>query len=1211
MQWNIRSFRNNKNFIRRAIDDLSPTVICMQETRCKVDQDIRLPGFSCAARSDREESTGGGTAILIANDIPVTNLNIDSELETSMAQALINNQKLSIVNIYIPPSTNNNCIAGEMDKIIAGLCPPFILCMDSNGHHTSWGSEANDRRGEIIDEWVTDNDVVLLNDGSPTYETNNGNYTHIDLTITSPDIAAQLNWEVACENYNSDHYPVCIRTNIEIDGKQKLPRYIFERADWGKYNNLVKLPTVFETPSQVYEAVVTNIIKAADIAIPKTSPNLRTNLSKFFWNKDCAIAKREKSKAMKAYKKNRGNLNLWIKYKAARAKFRYTMKLAKKNSWNDFVKSISTNTPSTVVWKRVKLLNNNRSYKAIVLKEGDTLISEKTEVAEKFAENFTSRGGLNVPDRQISPVQFNRGNSEWYNKPFEIGELKRALNNTKTTSPGPDGISYDLITKLNPEKQCQLLEIFNYFWHSNIPDQWKQSITIPIYKHGKHPSSPDSYRPISLTNCLCKVFERMAALRLRKFLETNQLIDPNQCGFRPGFSTYDPICKLEKDIRTAFIERKSTLAVFIDIAQAYDTVWHEGLLQKIKALGLEGNLPLFIQNFISNRSTMTRIDTVLSSPHFSDRGVPQGSVISPLLFLIMINDITKQLGPTIQHSLFADDCAIWVTSKDHLENHNNMQAALKTITDWTQKWQLSISTAKTKAVYFSYGTKNPPPLKLLNDEIEYVTKMRYLGVLFDRRLTWKHHIEHVKEKCNGDIRLLRVISHQGWGADAETMRNLYRTLTLPKITYASFIYSTASKTNLTKLDRIQYAASRIILGALKCTITEKLEIACDLMPLEIKRKEEMMLYTNRVLGNFNHPLRRQILEYPPNLHGYQSRPLPVIGRTMKELYHMELCPNTVSSMDYSLKLTTRNLKINDSLSKQKKDQLNDFIWRILFKNLEKEYDHCEKIFTDGSKQGEGAGAAVWSTKFNIMARLPPECSILTCELFAIYSAVLFIRGSGKETAIFTDSMSSIQSLKLHYNSKHPLIHKIAEEIENNEKTIHLIWVPSHVGIPGNCHADELAKKTLSLGTITKINLPNPDVKRIIKQYYKEQWRTKWTASSSHYGIKGFSPGKLPSYFKLPRRKQIKMSRIILQTTMLTHKHYFTRDPRPICDQCSSHNNLDHIVTECPKYEQFRNDIRSYCLDKNIVCNIGNLANCERPPNLLLNFFEQAQLLDQI
>merc|ERR1712074_405783 len=117
--------------------------------------------------------------------------------------------------------------------------------MDSNGHHTSWGSEANDRRGEIIDEWVTDNDVVLLNDGSPTYETNNGNYTHIDLTITSPDIAAQLNWEVACENYNSDHYPVCIRTNIEIDGKQKLPRYIFERADWGKYNNLVKLPTVF------------------------------------------------------------------------------------------------------------------------------------------------------------------------------------------------------------------------------------------------------------------------------------------------------------------------------------------------------------------------------------------------------------------------------------------------------------------------------------------------------------------------------------------------------------------------------------------------------------------------------------------------------------------------------------------------------------------------------------------------------------------------------------------------------------------------------------------------------------------------------------------------------------------------------------------------------------------------------------------------------
>ena len=114
-----------------------------------------------------------------------------------------------------------------------------------------------------------------------------------------------------------------------------------------------------------------------------------------------------------------------------------------------------------------------------------------------------------------------------------------------------------------------------------------------------------------------------------------------------------------------------------------------------------------------------------------------------------------------------------------------------------------------------------------------------------------------------------------------------------------------------------------------------------------------------------------------------------------------------------------------------------------------------------------------------------------------------------------------------------------------------------------------------------------------------------------HSIKSFSPGKLPSYFKIPRRNQIKLTRIILQTTMLTHKHYFTRDPRPICDRCDTHNNLDHILTECPKYELHRKDIRTYCSNNQMALNIANIANCKSPPSLILNFFEKADLLNQI
>ena len=242
--------------------------------------------------------------------------------------------------------------------------------------------------------------------------------------------------------------------------------------------------------------------------------------------------------------------------------------------------------------------------------------------------------------------------SEWYNQTFSLIELERALSSCNSKSPGPDQIPYELIKQFSTHHKQELLKIYNHFWKNNsLPEQWKQSTTIPIYKAGKPRHEASSYRPIALTNCLAKIFERLVTIRLKKFLETNNIIINEQNGFRAGYSTIDSLCQLENDIRTSFIKGESTLAVFLDITQAFDSVRHDILIRKIIEMGIKGRLLKFIIYFLTGRQTTVRVMSAISGKYNTTCGVPQGCVIVPILFLIMINDIFKDAELNIKFSI--------------------------------------------------------------------------------------------------------------------------------------------------------------------------------------------------------------------------------------------------------------------------------------------------------------------------------------------------------------------------------------------------------------------------------------------------------------------------------------------------------------------------------------------------------------------------------
>ncbi|GFT56822.1 probable RNA-directed DNA polymerase from transposon X-element [Trichonephila clavipes] len=236
-------------------------------------------------------------------------------------------------------------------------------------------------------------------------------------------------------------------------------------------------------------------------------------------------------------------------------------------------------------------------------------------------------------------------------------ELKRALSSAHNTSPGPDGISYELLRHLNEDSLVSLLYLFNRIWREQVyPTQWQEAIVIPILRPGKDPKNPLSYRPIALTSCLCKTLERMVNARFVYELEKNKCIPLFQSGFRKGRSTLDNIIQLESKIRNAFVRRNHLVSIFFDIEKAYDRTWRYGILRTLFNFGLRGNLPIFIQKFLNVR--------------------------------------------TFKASFYVDDLQISCEGSDMRMIERQLQTAVNNILKWCDTNGHSISASKSCCVHF-------------------------------------------------------------------------------------------------------------------------------------------------------------------------------------------------------------------------------------------------------------------------------------------------------------------------------------------------------------------------------------------------------------------------------------------------------------------------------------------------------------------------------
>ena len=412
-------------------------------------------------------------------------------------------------------------------------------------------------------------------------------------------------------------------------------------------------------------------------------------------------------------------------------------------------------------------------------------------------------------------------------KLFKINELNIAikkLNNSKTLDS--NGISNYIIKKLPSNAKEYLLVLYNKcLSEKKIPNNWKLATVCMLKKKLNNAQDIDNYRPISKTDNLAKLFEKLIADRLQRFLKNNNIIISCQSGFRQNRQTRDNIFHLTQKTLESFNRKKKVCTIFFDIAAAFDKVWHNGLIQKLINIRLPHYLLEWFIEFLTERKFRVRVNDSYTIEHNITTGVPQGAVLSPTLFSIFINDIPTNFKKNKTYSmLFADDLVFYyIYKKGEKTASKNINSHLNNLFSWTKKWRLKLATNKCSYLVFSNGNQNESEklnLKINNVKLRADNNPTFLGIRFDNHLTFKNQINYLKETCVQRLNIIKILSHKSWCLTKDTLVQVYNVLIRSVLEYSAILAPAISNTNLNTLQVIQNNALRIILKKPILTRTE-------------------------------------------------------------------------------------------------------------------------------------------------------------------------------------------------------------------------------------------------------------------------------------------------------------------------------------------------------------------------------------------------------
>ena len=513
---------------------------------------------------------------------------------------------------------------------------------------------------------------------------------------------------------------------------------------------------------------------------------------------------------------------------------------------------------SKKVWQGINEIIYNKFSKineAIFLDDNGNIITDQKTVANRFNKFYTTIADklvtkLGKPATKFQDYLKNPNEHSIFLNETEPGEVATLMSKLDTSKSGDIyGITPRLIKEAGPSMAINLSIIFNICLSTGIfPQLLKTAKVIPIYK-AESRMLASNYRPISLLPIIGKLFEKLLFTRLTSFIQKYNILYDRQYGFQSAKSTEHAVIDIQERVLNALDKKEWPCCIFLDFAKAFDTVNHSILLQKLNHYGIRGKALELIESYLWGREQCVQVGDTTSDLNLIKHGVPQGSILGPLFFLLYINDIAN-CSSLLNFYLFADDTTIFFAHKDINTVEQTINKELVHVSNWLVANKLSLNVGKSCALLFRQ--KNDKSIPALNitinglpiDEKEFA---KYLGILIDNKLTFSKHIQHIRTKLNKGNAILSMVRHY---LPKKTLLNTYNAQIQPHIDYGINIWEHTYKSHLTPLYRQQRKALRLMNFKRKRDDTTELFKNDKILPLE----QNLQLHSAKLLWKASHDL---------------------------------------------------------------------------------------------------------------------------------------------------------------------------------------------------------------------------------------------------------------------------------------------------------------------------------------------------------------------
>jgi ribonuclease HI len=733
-----------------------------------------------------------------------------------------------------------------------------MVAGDLNAHHGSWDAfKPTDRLGIALENWADNAGMVCINNRrmATRYDLATGSPSTPDVTWVDHSLAERTSW-TTLEDIGTDHLPIktVIRLNHSIFEKGR-PRtsWSTKKADWGKYHQVVieelrKTPLADLGDQQLIKRFTEILKNAANQAVPRGA---RKNAKAWFTD--------EVDKALKVARVAKAE---WLAHpldeerkedsKRAHKVASDTVKDAKSKSWEDFLSETDLRKDAGAPFRLLKSMEQpSGDSRDAALRQGTKTATDARSKAELAIKHYASVNRIHRNKKDDSAIRAEARFPKTcapdcdYCRPFTMSELQTNLRKMGGKAAGPDGIYPWMLKHLPLEGQVALLTVCNCSWiRKLVPAVWRSATILPDPKKGKDPANIGSYRPISLTSVVCKMVERLVQGRLRFWTEKNCVLNPDQAGFRQGRSTEEAIARTAQLAMDGLNQPKMerTLLVLVDFSRAYDRVWKRGLMAKMRKQGAPACLRQWTNNFLTDRRARVLWGQARSSEKVLSDGLPQGSVISPLLWLLYMDDIKEVFKdiPGISVSLYADDLALSIRGCLPVALAALMQKAIDALEVWANKWSMLISVEKTETLLISthpgeVGGKWNPGLTCYGKAIAVNKNPVFLGATLDASLTFGAHADKVRARVDKRVNLLRRLNGKNWVTRLSTLQQTFKAYVVPVAQYcASTWVMFAAASSVDKVQAGLNRGLRCVAGCPNGTNTAVLHAELDCLPLELQ-----------------------------------------------------------------------------------------------------------------------------------------------------------------------------------------------------------------------------------------------------------------------------------------------------------------------------------------------------------------------------------------